>query len=284
MRREIDGEIYSFFRYSTNRLLASTTLPVTMSSLLNGKVAIVTGSAGGLGKVIAKHLLVAGAHVVLSDTNETNLAATYHELQCHGKCMHVKSDVSSVSSIEELFKQTIHHFGKIDILVNNAGIMDRCDGAADCDEDLWNRVIAVNLTGPYLTTKLAVKHFLERDNDGAIVNICSLGGLLGHRAGAAYTVSKHGLVGLTKNTAAAYGTKKVRCNGICPGAMATSVMNELRDKINPSGWQIVQKSLATNPGVCDLDQMAKLVVFLCGSESGVLNGAIINADMGWSAI
>ena len=216
--------------------------------------------------------------------NETNLSATYKELQSHGKCISIRSDVSSSSSVQNLFEETVRHFGKVDILVNNAGIMDRCAGAADCDEDLWNRVLAVNLTGPYLTTQLAVKHFLERDSAGAIVNICSLGGLFGHRAGAAYTASKHGLVGLTKNTAAAYGTKKIRCNGICPGAMATNVMSELRDKINQPGWQVVQKSLATNPGICDLDQMANLVIFLCGTGSGVLNGAIINADMGWSAV
>lgn len=258
--------------------------PGTMSNSLEGKVALVTGSAGGLGKIIAQHLLATGAHVILSDMNETNLNATHNELQSHGKCIRIKADVSSSSSVQELFEQTVHNFGEIDILVNNAGIMDRCEGAADCDEDLWNRVLAVDLTGPYLATKLAVKHFLERDSAGTIVNICSLGGLFGHRAGAAYTASKHGLVGLTKNTAAAYGDKNIRCNAICPGAMATNVMSELRDKIHQPGWQIVQKSLATNPGICNLDQMANLVVFLCRPESGVLNGTIINPDMGWSAV
>lgn len=255
-----------------------------MSPSLDGKVAIVTGSAGGLGKVIGQHFLLAGAHVVLSDVNETALEATYNELKAHGKCIHIKSDVSSSSSVQQLFEETIHHFGKIDILVNNAGIMDKCDGAADCEEDFWNRVLAVNLTGPYLTIKLAVNHFLARNSPGTILNICSLAGILGHRGGAAYTASKHGLVGLTKNTAAAYAANKIRCNGICPGGMVTNIMSGLRDRINQSGWAIVQKTFANSPGICDLDQMANLAVFLCGPDSGVLNGAIINADMGWSAV
>jgi NAD(P)-dependent dehydrogenase (short-subunit alcohol dehydrogenase family) len=255
-----------------------------MSSSLDGQVAIVTGSAGGLGKVISKHLLLAGAHVVLCDVNETTLDATYNELKAYGKCIAIKLDVSSSSSVQELFEKTISDLGKVDILINNAGIMDKFDGAADCEEDLWNRVLAINLTGPYLTTKLAVKHFLTRNSPGTILNICSLGGLLGHRAGAAYTASKHGLVGLTKNTAAAYAANKIRCNGICPGAMKTNISIALANGMNQPGWAIVEKSLASNPGLCDLDQMANLAVFLCGPNSGVLNGAIINADMGWSAV
>jgi NAD(P)-dependent dehydrogenase (short-subunit alcohol dehydrogenase family) len=255
-----------------------------MSSSLDGKVAIVTGSAGGLGKVIAQHLLLAGAQVVLCDVNETALEATYNELKTHGKCITIKVDVSSSSSVQELFEKTISQLGKIDILVNNAGIMDKFDGAADCEEDLWNRVLAINLTGPYMTTKLAVKHFLARNSPGTILNICSLGGLLGHRAGAAYTASKHGLVGLTKNTAAAYVANNIRCNGICPGAMTTNIGSALANGVNQAGYAIVGKSLANNPGICDLDQMANLAVFLCGPDSGVLNGAVINADMGWSAV
>ncbi|CAF4245693.1 unnamed protein product [Adineta steineri] len=254
-----------------------------MSSSLDGKVAIVTGSAGGLGKVIAKHLLAAGAQVVLCDINETALEATYNELKTHGKCIVIKTDISSSSSIQELFEKTISQLEKVDILVNNAGIMDKFDGAADCEENLWNRVLAINLTGPYLTTKLAVKHFLTRDSPGTIVNICSLGGLLGHRAGAAYTASKHGLVGLTKNTAAAYCKNKIRCNGICPGEMATNIAAAMANGYNQSGLEIARKTMATNPGLCDIDQMANLVVFLCGQDSNIINGAIINADMGWSA-
>jgi len=253
------------------------------SSSLVDKVAIVTGSAGGLGKVISQHLLIAGAQVVLCDMNETVLEATFNELQTSGKCIAVKVDVSSSSSIQELFEKTISNFGKIDILINNAGIMDRFDGAADCEEDLWNRVLAINLTGPFLTTKLAVKHYLDKNTPGVILNICSLGGVLGHRAGAAYTASKHGLVGLTKNTAAAYANKKIRCNAICPGGMQTNISAAMANGFNQEGFAIVQKCLATNPGICDLNQMANLAVFLCDSESGVLNGAIINADMGWSA-
>ncbi|UJR17247.1 hypothetical protein I4U23_004142 [Adineta vaga] len=255
-----------------------------MSSSFNGKVVIVTGSASGLGKVISQHLLIAGAHVVLCDVNEAALEAAYNELKEHGTCTAIKTDVSSSSSIQELFEKTIAHFGKVDILVNNAGIMDKLDGAADCEEDLWNRVLAINLTGPYLTTKLAIKHFLARNSPGVIVNICSLGGILGHRAGAAYTASKHGLVGLTKNTAAAYGNNQIRCNGICPGAMETNISVALANGFHQQGMAILQKALATNPGLCNLDEMAKLVVFLCSQDSNVLNGAIINADMGWSAV
>jgi len=162
--------------------------------------------------------------------------------------------------------------------------MDKFDGAADCEESLWNRVLGINLTGPYLMTKLAVNHFLERNSPGVILNICSLGGVFGHRSGAAYTASKHGLVGLTKNTAAAYANNKIRCNAICPGGMQTNIGVAMAGGVNQAGYAILQKCLASNPGLCDLDEMANLAVFLCGSGSGVLNGAVINADMGWSAV
>lgn len=255
-----------------------------MSTSLDGKVAIVTGSAGGLGKIISQHLILAGVHVVLCDINETTLEATYNELKSHGQCLHITVDVSSSSSIQELFEKSIQHFGKIDVLINNAGIMDRLDGAADCDEDLWNRVLAINLTGPFLTTKVAVKHFLAEKIPGTIVNIASIGGVQGHRAGAAYTASKHGLVGLTKNTAAAYGANGIRCNAICPGPMLTNVSSALANGMNQSGFLIVEKSLATLPGMCDVDHMAKVVLFLCRTDSSVLNGTIINADMGWTTV
>jgi NAD(P)-dependent dehydrogenase (short-subunit alcohol dehydrogenase family) len=248
------------------------------------KVAIVTGSAGGLGKVISQHLLQAGAHVVLCDISETTLEATYNELKDYGKCISIKLDVSSSSSVQELFEKTIDHFGKIDILINNAGIMDKLDGAADCEESLWNRVLAVNLTGPYLTTKLAVKQFLTQNSSGVILNIGSLGGVLGHRAGVAYTSSKHGLIGLTKNTAVAYATNKIRCNVICPGPMQTNISIAMAGGVNQAGYQILEKVLPSSPGMCDLDQIANLAVFLCGPESSVLNGAVINADLGWSAV
>lgn len=154
---------------------------------ITGKTCLVTGGAGGLGKAIATRFLAANANVVICDINETRLQETETELSgssSGGKVKAIKADITSASAVQALFDEIIATFGKVDILINNAGIMDRFDPVGDLDESLWDKVIAVNLTAPFLLSKLAVQNMLVQEKvDGNIVNIVSLAGRGGGVAG-----------------------------------------------------------------------------------------------------
>lgn len=151
---------------------------------LAGRVCLVTGGAGGLGKEIVKILLKRGANVVICDINKDLLDAALHELSGEGNILSIESDVSNLDSVESMAKTIVKTYGQLDVLVNNAGVMDRFDPAGDLDKALWDKVLAINLTAPFLLTKCAVQHFLQRSaTDAAIVNVGSLSSQCGFTAG-----------------------------------------------------------------------------------------------------
>ncbi|KAK5018094.1 hypothetical protein BJ546DRAFT_1063778 [Cryomyces antarcticus] len=252
-----------------------------MPTAMSGKTCLVTGSAGGLGKAIASALLEAGANVAIYDLNQSRLDQCSAEFATFSKQLIVfEMDVTDEPQIVSLFEHCISKFGRVDVLVNNAGLMDHFDPVGDLDKALWDTVIAVNLTAPYLMSKHAVKHMQEQKS-GVILNISSAAGIAGFRAGAAYTASKHGLVGLTKNTAAFYGKKGIRCNAILPGAMKTNIADALATGMNMEGYQTMQTTAAMGPSNNDIETVAKLCLFLCSDDAGVVNGACVQADGGW---
>ncbi|GIJ99427.1 hypothetical protein Aspvir_001559 [Aspergillus viridinutans] len=254
---------------------------------LTGKTCLVTGGAGGLGKAIASTFLAAGANVVICDVNEDRLQQTSAELGETGRLKAIKADISSSSAVQTLFDQIIADFKKLDILVNNAGIMDRFDPVGDLDEALWDKVIAVNLTAPFLLSKLAVRNMLAQPTtDGCILNIVSVAGKAGWAAGAAYTASKHGLVGLTKNTAAFYGNKGIRCNALMLGGMKTNIADAFHAGINVEGKdKAVEILIAIKAPLCGIDDVADMCLSLaCGRGSKLINGALIPVDNGWTGI
>jgi NAD(P)-dependent dehydrogenase (short-subunit alcohol dehydrogenase family) len=153
-------------------------------SELSGKTCLVTGGASGLGKAIATRFLDAGANVVICDVNDERLQQTSTELAGRGTLKTIKADITSAAAVQSLFDEITASFQKVDVLVNNAGIMDRFDPVGDLDEGLWNKVMAVNLTAPYLLSKLAVRDMLKQDSpEGCIINIVSLAGKAGWAAG-----------------------------------------------------------------------------------------------------
>lgn len=150
---------------------------------LSGKTCLVTGGAGGLGKAIATKFLSAGANVVICDINEDRVKQTSEELSTRGPFKTVVTDITNSESVKSLFDTITTTFGKLDVLVNNAGIMDRFDPVGALDENLWNKVIAVNLTAPFLLSKLAVSNMLENQTSGCIINISSVAGKSGWSGG-----------------------------------------------------------------------------------------------------
>ena len=159
---------------------------------LAGKTAVITGAAGGLGKAISSVLHAAGANVVLADKNTKMLestAAEFSSTKSSARVLAVTTNVTCESSIGELFVEAVKEFGKVDIVVNNAGMIDNFHPVGTMEKDLWDHVIAVNLTGTYLMSKAAVNHMIEEENgeqrvkNGIILNISSVSGSLGFRAG-----------------------------------------------------------------------------------------------------
>ncbi|KAF2088719.1 short-chain dehydrogenase/reductase SDR [Saccharata proteae CBS 121410] len=243
-----------------------------MPGSLEGKVVLVTGAASGLGRATAIACFQAGARVAACDTSDRD-----HDIRI------LAGDVSDERSCRNLVEQCLTVFGRLDVLINNAGIMDKFDGVADCEMELWQRVIGVNLTGPFMLSKLAVRQFLEQGGGGNIVNVGSASSTRGATAGAAYTASKHGLLGLTRNTAANYMKKGVRCNIVLPGGMHTNIGVAMQQGVNEGGYDMLQKAAAVDAGLVDVKSIAKTIVHLASDASEGLNGAVIAADNGWSA-
>ncbi|KAJ9144523.1 Short-chain dehydrogenase reductase sdr [Pleurostoma richardsiae] len=250
---------------------------------------IVTGAAAGLGRAIATEFLNQGSQVSLVDISSDRLQATARELSSLGRCIAIEADVASESSASAIFGRSISEFGQVDALVNCAGIMDRFQGAGEHDVPLWHKVLGINLTGPFLLTRLAVQEFLRegrKDNlkGGSIVNIASIAGLRGGGSGSAYTASKWGLVGLTKNTAAIYAKQGIRCNAVCPGGMVTSITEGLDVSRMGLAWDMTAKLSEFSPGPSDINRLGRLISFLCSEDGQDISGVAIPIDGGWSAV
>ncbi|WP_376794421.1 glucose 1-dehydrogenase [Thermogemmatispora sp.] len=248
------------------------------------QVAVVTGAASGIGRALVQRLTREGAAVVAVDIVEEPLQALAAELQEQGARLRAcTADVASESGVETMLTTAISTYGRLDILCNNAGIMDLMTPAAEVPLELWERVLAVNLYGPFLACRRAIPIFLEQGG-GTIVNTASEAGLRGGAAGTPYTVSKHGLIGLTRSIAFHYGERGIRCNAVCPGAVATAI-GLGAGQPNQSGLERVGAFIrASAPSrVAAPDEIAAAIAFLASKEASYINGAILPVDGGWLA-
>lgn len=193
---------------------------------MSDKVALVTGGSAGIGKVTAAAFARAGARVVIVDVNVEQGEAAARELRdSGGEAIFVRADASSSADVRAMVDRAVELFGGLDYAFNNAGIEGALAETADYDEESWNRVIAVNLTGVFLCIKYELPAMLSRGG-GSIVNNSSILGLTGFAKAPAYTAAKHGVLGLTKVTAQEYATRGVRVNAVCPGFIETPMVME----------------------------------------------------------
>lgn len=249
---------------------------------LQDKVAVVTGAGSGMGKAIANLYAKEGAKVVVSDVNLDSAQATVEEIKANGgEAISVLANVAKEEDIQNLIDSAVQTFGTLDILVNNAGIMDNMEPAGDLKDSQWERVLAINTTSVMRATRKALPIFLAK-HKGVIINIASVGGLYGARAGAAYTASKHAVVGLTKNTGYMYAGEGIRCVAIAPGGVETNIGSTMTN-INEFGAGRTQAGMAVNPRMGRADEIAQLALFLASDDASFINGTVITADAGWTA-
>lgn len=245
---------------------------------LDGKVAVVTGGAGGMGEIHVRELVNEGAKVIISDWNE-ELGKKVSE-KIGDQAIFIKHDVTSLDDWEYLISKSKETFGPIDILVNNAGIGGPIKKITDLSIDDYMAVINVDLNGVFLGMKSLIPHMID-NHGGAIINISSVAGLRHDEItpNAAYTTAKHGVIGLTRAGAVEYADKKIRINAICPGPVLTPLI-----KKTMSEEEIIAAGSVSPLGrFADAKEISQAVIFLASDHSSYINGEYIVVDGGIAA-
>ncbi len=247
-----------------------------------GKTVLVTGASSGMGYSIALDFAKEGATVIAVARRKERLEELAEEAKAMaGRILPYSGDISSKETAEGMIDFALKECGKIDILVNNAGIMDEFKPIDEVTDEFWDNIMAVNLNGPFMAMRKAVQIMLKQETGGNIINISSIGGVCGARAGAAYTASKHAIVGITKNIAFMYAKRGIRCNAICPGGVETEVMNSQTD-ISKFGLSRVMEGLDASITPGKSEDISAAVLFIASDESKFTNGAAIVIDGGVS--
>jgi len=241
---------------------------------LKDKIAIVTGSARGIGRMIALELASAGAHVVISDVLEEDSQKVVQEIKNMGReSIWVKADVSKNTEAAYLIQAALDKFTRIDILVNNAGIT-RDNLLIRMSETEWDSVIAVNLKGTFNCIQAATKSFMKQ-RSGKIINIASVVGLIGNAGQANYAASKAGIIGLTKAVAKELASRNICVNAVAPGFIRTAMTDNLPDKAKEALMNVIPLARLGQP-----EDVARVVRFLSSDATNYITGQVIHVDGG----
>jgi NAD(P)-dependent dehydrogenase (short-subunit alcohol dehydrogenase family) len=247
---------------------------------LDGKVAVVTGGGSGMGRAMVREFYDQGASVVAVDIRADAAEETIALVKDPDRSLALTCDVSRRDQVEDVVSAATRRFGRIDLLCNNAGVLDDYTPAHETSDELWNRVIGVNLTGAFLFSRAVVPAMMAQQK-GVIINTASISSFVAGGGGAAYTASKHGVLGLTRQLAFDYGQHGVGVNAICPGAIHTGMTGHL---LTPEGRNPhVDAAVAGTPAGRwgTPEEIAHLALFLASDEAGFIHGAAFTADGGW---
>jgi NAD(P)-dependent dehydrogenase (short-subunit alcohol dehydrogenase family) len=246
---------------------------------LEGKVAVVTGAAMGIGRASAQAFAREGASVVVADIDVDGGEQTASLIEADGgSASFIRTDVSIKEDVEAMVQHAVDTFGGLDCAHNNAGIAAPMVPLADYPDDGWHHTIAVMLTGVYYCMKAEIPRMLERGG-GAIVNTASGVGLVGYPNQAAYTASKHGVLGLTKVAALDYGSQGVRVNAICPGTARTPMVDEAISQF--PGIEDELKKLHPIGRIGEASEIAEAAVWLCTPAASFVLGVALPVDGGY---
>jgi NAD(P)-dependent dehydrogenase (short-subunit alcohol dehydrogenase family) len=252
-----------------------------MPGRVDGKVALVTGGASGIGRATALTFAREGAKLVIADMNADGGYQTVHMItEKGGEATYVQVDVTSASAVEAMISKTVETYGRLDFAHNNAGIWGGFRAlTAEYPEDRWHQVIAVNLTGVWLCMKYEIPQMLSQGS-GAIVNTASAAGLVGGRGISAYVASKHGVVGLTKTAALEYAQQGIRVNCICPGYIQTPMTAPGMEDPARMGLMLAREPIGR---VGQPEEVAEVVVWLCSDAASFVTGHTMTVDGGYVA-
>ena len=238
-------------------------------ALLDGKLAIVTGAARGIGQAIALKLASEGADIALCDVEKEWLAETASQVAAKGRRVECYAvDVVNAAAVQTAVDQIAEKFGKIDILINNAGIT-RDTLLVRMSEEDWDKVLQVNLKGAFLFTK-AVARPMMKQRAGAIVNVASIIGLIGNAGQCNYAASKAGLIALTKSVAKELGARNVRANAVAPGFIKTKMTEKLPEEVQKKMLEAIPLGRFGLP-----EDVANVVLFLASDSASYVTGQVL---------
>lgn len=244
-----------------------------------GKVALVTGASGGIGRAAALGFAASGASVVVSDVNDVGGAETVDMIQqAGGIAVFQHCNVAEGAQVKALVARALSEYGRLDFAHNNAGINSM--GANEYDDDVWARAIGINLTGVMLCMREEAEVMLKQGK-GAIVNTASINGLVGNGAQPGYVASKHGVVGLTRHGALRWAKQGIRVNAVCPGVIETPMTAPLAS--NPDMRKVLD-GMTPMGRMGQAEEIASAVLWLCSDQASFVTGHPLVIDGGATAV
>ena len=250
-----------------------------------GKVALVTGAGAGIGKAAALALGQSGAIVAVAEINETSGTQTASEITtAGGSALFIQADVSKSASVRALVEQIVAKHGKLDIAVNNAALLPDYGSIADLNEDAWDRLIGVNLSGVAFSLKWELRQMqTQKETGGTIINMASASSIKAQKNMPAYSTSKHGVVGLTRAAALENGEKQIRVNALAPGAVSTELTANTLAAMGSS-----EEEYAPRVGLFGRfarpAEIAQAVLWLASNASAYMTGTVVPVDSGLTIV
>lgn len=245
-----------------------------------GKVAIVTGAASGIGQKSAQFFARDGAKVIVSDVDEQGGSETVNLIEdAGGEAMFVRTDVSDHRDCKKMVEKSVEKYGRLDYACNNAGIGGEQNPTAEYSIEGWQQLIGVNLSGVFYCMKYEIPEMLKAGG-GAIVNVASILARVAFSGAPAYVSAKHGVVGLTQNTAIEYGEKGIRVNAVGPGFIKTPMISDLEE--DPETYQQLV-SMHPIGRLGEPEEVAELIIWLCSDKASFITGGYYPVDGGYLA-